>query len=174
MKKFWFSSEHILISQMTLWSMAKSPLMYGGDLRQLDDWTYGLITNPTLLSINSLSATNQEAREPSLCSCSFLFLVLMVFLNSYHLRIDIKLFLPFWQFPHITSLNNDKIEGHDVVAKVPSTPSLVLTACTDPKASGWSSEKYNQNLERICYKKNLEKDQEPFCAYKIGTPTSSL
>lgn len=123
-------------TQMTLWSMAKSPLMYGGDLLKLDDWTYGLITNPTLLNINYLSADNQE-------------------------------------FPHITSLTDVKNEGGDVV-KVPSTPSLVLTGCTDPKASGWSSEQYNPNLERICYKeKNLEKDQEPFCVYKMGTPTSS-
>ncbi|KAI7727332.1 hypothetical protein M8C21_027604 [Ambrosia artemisiifolia] len=33
-------------TQMTLWSMARSPLMFGGDMRKLDDTTYGLITNP--------------------------------------------------------------------------------------------------------------------------------
>ncbi|MED6159451.1 hypothetical protein PIB30_042525 [Stylosanthes scabra] len=47
-------------TQMTLWCMAKSPLMYGGDLRRLDNWTYNLITNPTLLRINSFSKNNQE------------------------------------------------------------------------------------------------------------------
>ncbi|CAK8567260.1 unnamed protein product [Lathyrus sativus] len=47
-------------TQMTLWAMAKSPLMYGGDLRKIDRTTYGLITNPTLLEINSFSSNNME------------------------------------------------------------------------------------------------------------------
>ncbi|PSS04579.1 Alpha-galactosidase [Actinidia chinensis var. chinensis] len=47
-------------TQMTLWSMAKSPLMYGGDVRKLDDTTFNLITNPTLLEINSFSSNNME------------------------------------------------------------------------------------------------------------------
>ncbi|XP_061373625.1 uncharacterized protein LOC133315953 [Gastrolobium bilobum] len=112
-------------TQMTLGCMAKSPIMYGGDLRKLDKWTYHLITNPTLLEINSFSSNNTE-------------------------------------FPYITRLNDVKIEGQDV-KKVPFTHSLALTGCTDPKASGWSSEKYNQDLERICYRKNQE---EPFCLHK--------
>ncbi|XP_028794681.1 alpha-galactosidase-like [Neltuma alba] len=45
-------------TQMTLWSIAKSPLMYGGDLRNLDEKTFNLITNPTVLQINSHSANN--------------------------------------------------------------------------------------------------------------------
>ena len=49
--------------QMTLWAMAKSPLMYGGDVRKLDQTTYNLITNPTLLEINSFSSNNMEACE---------------------------------------------------------------------------------------------------------------
>ncbi|KAG0458215.1 hypothetical protein HPP92_023372 [Vanilla planifolia] len=47
-------------TMLTLWSMAKSPLMFGGDTRQLDDTTLNLITNPTLLEINSNSANNTE------------------------------------------------------------------------------------------------------------------
>ncbi|KAJ1380489.1 Ricin B-like lectin [Sesbania bispinosa] len=47
-------------TQMTLWSMAKSPLMYGGDVRKIDPDTYDLITNPTLLEINSFSSNNME------------------------------------------------------------------------------------------------------------------
>ncbi|CAL5203775.1 unnamed protein product [Lathyrus oleraceus] len=47
-------------TQMTLWAMAKSPLMYGGDVRKIDPTTYGLITNPTLLEINSFSSHNME------------------------------------------------------------------------------------------------------------------
>ncbi|XP_003567733.1 uncharacterized protein LOC100824287 isoform X1 [Brachypodium distachyon] len=47
-------------SQMTLWSMARSPLMYGGDLRHLDDSTLSIITNPTLLKINHYSKNNMQ------------------------------------------------------------------------------------------------------------------
>ncbi|KAK4276159.1 hypothetical protein QN277_019138 [Acacia crassicarpa] len=47
-------------TQMTLWSIAKSPLMYGGDMRNLEENTFNLITNPTLLEINSNSSNNME------------------------------------------------------------------------------------------------------------------
>ncbi|XP_022951774.1 uncharacterized protein LOC111454511 [Cucurbita moschata] len=47
-------------TQMTLWCMSKSPIMYGGDLRNIDDMTYSIITNPTLLEINSFSSNNME------------------------------------------------------------------------------------------------------------------
>lgn len=50
-----------VFGQMTLWSMAKSPLMFGGDMRQLDEATFSLITNPTLLEINAFSSNNKEA-----------------------------------------------------------------------------------------------------------------
>uniref|UniRef100_A0A453P1Q4 Uncharacterized protein n=1 Tax=Aegilops tauschii subsp. strangulata TaxID=200361 RepID=A0A453P1Q4_AEGTS len=46
--------------QMTLWSMAKSPLIYGGDLRHLDNSTFSIMTNPTLLKINYYSKNNME------------------------------------------------------------------------------------------------------------------
>ncbi|PIA51623.1 hypothetical protein AQUCO_01100464v1 [Aquilegia coerulea] len=47
-------------TQMTLWSIAKSPLMFGGDLRRLDNTTYDIIANPILLEINSFSKNNME------------------------------------------------------------------------------------------------------------------
>ncbi|XP_044494170.1 uncharacterized protein LOC123217299 [Mangifera indica] len=47
-------------TQITLWAMAKSPLMFGGDVRKLDDTTYKLITNPTVLEINHFSSNNME------------------------------------------------------------------------------------------------------------------
>jgi len=51
----------LIFVQMTLWAMAKSPLMFGGDMRKLDDTTYNLITNPTILEINAFSSNNKEA-----------------------------------------------------------------------------------------------------------------
>ncbi|KAL5125560.1 putative alpha-galactosidase B [Glycine soja] len=76
------------------------------------------------------------------------------------------------QFLDITTLNDVKTEGHNVT-KVPFTYSLAITECTDPKASGWSSEKYNQDLERICYKSSTQDQEEPFCVHKRELPIAS-
>lgn len=68
-----------LSAQMTLWSMAKSPLMFGGDLRSLDNITFNMITNPTLLEINSFSSNNKEV------SCkAFLSLIIVNILCSWN------------------------------------------------------------------------------------------
>lgn len=66
-------------SQMTLWSMAKSPLMFGGEMRRLDRKTLELITNPILLEINSYSSNNMEV-------CDFTYI-----LNSSRIRVTGKL-----------------------------------------------------------------------------------
>ncbi|CAN0929332.1 unnamed protein product [Linum grandiflorum] len=47
-------------TQMTLWSMAKSPLMFGGDVRKLDNATFDIITHPVLLEIDHFSSNNSE------------------------------------------------------------------------------------------------------------------
>nr|KYP36484.1 Alpha-galactosidase [Cajanus cajan] len=122
-------------TQMTLWSLAKSPLMYGGDVRKIDPTTYELITNPTLLEINYFSSNNMEAS-------------------------------------YITSSNNLKHPGGKKRRpkkgiKASYTQSLGLTRCSESKASGWSIESLNQELERICWKRSLEnKHQAPFCVHK--------
>nr|KYP73150.1 Alpha-N-acetylgalactosaminidase [Cajanus cajan] len=132
-------------TQMTLWSMAKSPIMYGGDLRKIDSWTYDLITNPTLLEIDACSYNNREACETSFSSCLFLL------------------------FPHVTTLNDVKTEGHNVT-KVPFYYSLALTECTDPKARGWSGEKYSEDPERICYKSPTQDQEKPLCVHERELP----
>ncbi|MFC4319979.1 glycoside hydrolase family 27 protein [Litchfieldia salsa] len=40
------------ITMMTLWSIFKSPLMFGGELRDNDDWTLSLLTNKEVLSMH--------------------------------------------------------------------------------------------------------------------------
>jgi hypothetical protein len=45
---------------MTLWSIARSPLIMGGDLRRLDDFTFRLITNHEMLQVNQASCDNRE------------------------------------------------------------------------------------------------------------------
>ncbi|HEX3673112.1 MAG TPA: glycoside hydrolase family 27 protein [Rhizomicrobium sp.] len=45
---------------MTLWSIARSPLIMGGDLRKLDDATLSLLTNDEVLAVNQTSRDNRE------------------------------------------------------------------------------------------------------------------
>ncbi|KAJ7569369.1 hypothetical protein O6H91_01G075300 [Diphasiastrum complanatum] len=52
-------------TQITLWAMARSPLMYGGDLRDIDQATLSLITNTVILDINSKSFGNAEIVQGS-------------------------------------------------------------------------------------------------------------
>jgi hypothetical protein len=45
---------------MTLWSIARSPLIFGGDMTKLDDFTVKLLTNPEVLSVNQASENNRQ------------------------------------------------------------------------------------------------------------------
>ena len=45
---------------MTLWSIARSPLIMGGDLRHLDPATLALLTNREVLAVNQASRDNQS------------------------------------------------------------------------------------------------------------------
>jgi hypothetical protein len=44
---------------MSLWSIARSPLIMGGDLRRMDDATLALLTNPEVLAVNQKSHQNR-------------------------------------------------------------------------------------------------------------------
>jgi len=44
---------------MTLWSIARSPLMLGADLTKLDDATLALVTNDEVLAVNQASTDNR-------------------------------------------------------------------------------------------------------------------
>jgi hypothetical protein len=45
---------------MTLWSIARSPLIVGADLTRLDAFTRELLTNPEVLAVNQHSANNRQ------------------------------------------------------------------------------------------------------------------
>ncbi|MDQ8184191.1 glycoside hydrolase family 27 protein [Pelagicoccus sp. SDUM812002] len=45
---------------MTLWSIAKSPLMHGGDMTKTDDFTLSLLTNDEVLAVNQHSENNRQ------------------------------------------------------------------------------------------------------------------
>ncbi len=45
---------------MSLWSVARSPLMFGGDMAKMDDFTLSLLTNSEILDVNQASANNHQ------------------------------------------------------------------------------------------------------------------
>ncbi len=51
------------VTLMTLWSIARSPLIMGGDLRKLDDSTLQLLTRDGVLAVNQRSDGNREVRN---------------------------------------------------------------------------------------------------------------
>jgi hypothetical protein len=45
---------------MNLWCIARSPLMHGGDMRHMDDFTLSLLTNDEVIAVNQRSENNHE------------------------------------------------------------------------------------------------------------------
>jgi alpha-galactosidase len=45
---------------MTLWSIARSPLIYGGDMSKMDDFTLSLITNDEVIAVDQNSVGNRQ------------------------------------------------------------------------------------------------------------------
>jgi alpha-galactosidase len=48
------------VTLMTLWAIARSPLIMGGDLRKLDDVTLSLLTNDEVLAVNQAGREQRE------------------------------------------------------------------------------------------------------------------
>jgi len=51
------------VTMMTLWSIARSPLMHGGDLTKTDAFTLSLLANPEVIAVNQDSAGNRPLWE---------------------------------------------------------------------------------------------------------------
>ena len=52
---------------MSLWTIGRSPLIFGGDMTRLDDFTKELLTNPEMLKVNQQSTNNRQfSRENNL------------------------------------------------------------------------------------------------------------
>lgn len=52
---------------MSLWSIARSPLIFGGDMTRLDQFTIDMLTNPEMLEVNQNSTNNRQvSREENL------------------------------------------------------------------------------------------------------------
>jgi alpha-galactosidase len=45
---------------MTLWSIARSPLIFGGDMTKMDDFTLSLITNDEVIGVDQNSSGNRQ------------------------------------------------------------------------------------------------------------------
>ncbi|HEY3760206.1 MAG TPA: glycoside hydrolase family 27 protein [Verrucomicrobiae bacterium] len=48
------------VTMMTLWSIARSPLIMGGDLTKLDDFTLSLLTNAEVMAVDQHSSNNHQ------------------------------------------------------------------------------------------------------------------
>ena len=48
------------ITMLTLWSIARSPLMHGGDMTKTDDFTLSLLTNDEILAVDQKSVNNRQ------------------------------------------------------------------------------------------------------------------
>jgi hypothetical protein len=57
-KTLFTPQEHYTL--MTLWCIARSPLMLGADLTKLDDFTLGLLNNDEVLAVNQNSTNNRQ------------------------------------------------------------------------------------------------------------------
>jgi alpha-galactosidase len=51
------------VCMMSLWCIARSPLMHGGDLTKTDDFTFSLLSNAEVLAVNQRSAGNRPLWE---------------------------------------------------------------------------------------------------------------
>jgi alpha-galactosidase len=58
-RQTWFSRDEE-VTLMTLWSIARSPLMVGADLTKLDPQTLSLLTNDEVLAVNQRSSGNRQ------------------------------------------------------------------------------------------------------------------
>ncbi|MGY0034704.1 NPCBM/NEW2 domain-containing protein [Pedobacter sp. NJ-S-72] len=45
---------------MSLWAIGRSPLIFGGDMTKLDDFTKEILTNPEMLKVNQNSTNNRQ------------------------------------------------------------------------------------------------------------------
>jgi hypothetical protein len=48
------------VTMMTLWCIARSPLMHGGDMTKTDEFTLSLLTNDEVLAVNQHSQNNRQ------------------------------------------------------------------------------------------------------------------
>lgn len=58
-RRTWFSRDE-QVTLMTLWSIARSPLMLGADLTRLDPATLSLLTNDEVIAVNQASSGNRQ------------------------------------------------------------------------------------------------------------------
>ena len=45
---------------MSMWAIGRSPLIFGGDMTKLDDFTKEMLTNPKMLNVNQHSTNNRQ------------------------------------------------------------------------------------------------------------------
>lgn len=83
------------------------------------------------------------------------------------------------QFPYVHGSSSSRGRKHGRSRMYPTSMEetevevLGLTSCKDSKASGWLVEELDQDLERICWKENMEGYGKPFCLFKRNSLVES-
>lgn len=159
--------------QITLWSMAKSPLIYGGDLTQIDQTSLGLITNPTLLEINSFSQNNMEVLyvQRSMMVINKLIYFVSNLFNGFSVHDNILVVKFQYPFVYAKSSHGEIVQMTRPVRPVNDNDDmnngLRLTSCTNDRARGFILEAYNGEMNHICWKEGIRgENSSSFCLHK--------
>jgi alpha-galactosidase len=60
-KTHFTKDEHFTL--MSLWSIGRSPLIFGGDMTKLDEFTLAMLTNPEVIAVNQHSTNNRQLKR---------------------------------------------------------------------------------------------------------------
>jgi alpha-galactosidase len=124
---------------MTLWSIARSPLIHGGDMTKTDAATLALLTNPEVLAVDQASADNRPlfdrdglvAWTASVSGSNDRYLALF---NTRD-RFPLDLSSPVFASPLVTRATPGR--GVPVDVDVAGKARLVLVADGGPDGTGW-------------------------------------
>lgn len=185
---------------MSLWAIGRSPLIYGGDMTKLDDFTKEMLTNPEMLKVNQTSTNNRQvSRENNLIvwtadvpNSDDKYVALF---NAQNKGDNIELNDPVYESPVIAGRGS----SHEIKASIKGAKNLILyvndggdgfdwdhVAWVDPVLTGPKGElkltdlKWEiatagwgePNVNRTCDNRPLRINNEP--ATGIGTHSKSL
>lgn len=113
-------------------------------MRKLDDTTYNLITNPTILEINAFSSNNKEFPVTT----------------------------PSYTSKRNHQIISSHFGQNETVGRFHRS-SLALVSCKEPQAKGWAIEAIDEDLDRVCWKHNSESPKAHTCLYKRKSQLAS-
>lgn len=151
---FYHTNDQDMFLQMTLWSMAKSPLMFGGDMKKLDDATLAIISNPTVLEINSFSTNNKEAREIQdlIHGLTKLWLVIFETVRLTCCMLSQQFVPNFVLRNRGNKRRQQSKKDWEHIGGLENAPAWGLTTCGDSNVKGWTTKVNDGHPDKICWK----------------------